>query len=122
VKACWFSKDARGDFGFVEATFWSVTEPHFYRLLEERIHAAQAAVVVDRTETSQHWCEYLYAAIQNLFDKEFIGAGDIERENPARIAQAKRRLLACKPKLRAALGLSAVEPTGKTVAPKRAAK
>lgn len=119
VKACWFSKDARGDFSFVDATFWSATEAQFYRMLEERIHAAQAAVVVDRTEASERWCAYLYKAIQNLFDKEFIGAGAIERENPSRIAQAKKRLMASMPKLRAALGLSVDDRTAKTAAPKK---
>jgi CRISPR system Cascade subunit CasA len=42
-----------------------------------------------------------------LFDGEWVGAGPVERQNPARIAQAHRLLNASLngPKLRAALGL-----------------
>ena len=114
VKDAWFGGDARGEFGFVDAAFWSHTEPAFYELLRERIKAAREGLTMDRQAIAERWLALLRAAALRLFDKELVGTGPIERQNPARIAKAHHQLVSNLngPKLRAALGLPVkVKPT-----------
>lgn len=121
VKKCRFSKEARGDFSFVDASFWSTTEAQFYRQLEMRIHAAQTGEVFDRTLAAQRWFEHLVSVVFRLFDEQFAGAGVIERENPSRIVAARQALQKVRNDLRTALGLSIDKPEpGKRTAKKRA--
>ncbi len=104
VKDAWFSHDARGDFSFVDATFWSRTEMAFYTLLQARI---QGTSTLDRATTAQNWLRTLSEMARQLFDGEWVGSGPVVRMNPARVAGAHRKLLASLygPKLRTALGL-----------------
>ncbi|MDD0811733.1 type I-E CRISPR-associated protein Cse1/CasA [Curvibacter sp. RS43] len=108
VKGAWFSHDARGDLTFVDASFWSRTERPFYELLSGRIEAARAEQAVLPGEA---WLRVLQNTARHLFDAEWVGAGPVERQNPARIAQAHRQLVNSLngPKLRAALGLPQTE-------------
>ena len=108
VKDAWFSRDARGKFDFVDAAFWSRTEPLFYELLRNRILAAREGLATDRHVTAERWRSHLRTAALDLFDKELVGTGSIERQNPARIAKAHHQLgiNLNGPKLRTALGLS----------------
>lgn len=107
VKDAWFGNDARGEFSFVDAAFWSHTEPTFYELLGERIKAAREGLTTDRQEIAERWRSSLRTAALRLFDKELVGTGPIERQNPARIAKAHHQLGVNLngPKLRTALGL-----------------
>lgn len=107
VKDAWFSVDARGDFSHVDASFWSRTEGGFYELLRTAIRAAQAGDEVDSVAVGERWLASLTQVAHSLFDSEFVGASPIERQNPARIAQAHRQLLGNLhgPKLRNVLGL-----------------
>lgn len=107
VKDAWFSRDARGKFDFVDAAFWSHTEPIFYELLRERIKAAREGLTTDRQATAERWRSRLRNAALHLFDKELVGTGPIEHQNPARIAKAYHQLgiNLNGPKLRTALGL-----------------
>lgn len=107
VKDAWFSGDARGKFDFVDAAFWSHTEPEFYELLRNRIQAAREGLVTDRQETAERWRSHVRITALHLFDKELVGTGPIERQNPARIAKAHHQLgiNLNGPKLRTALGL-----------------
>ncbi|MCX2865657.1 type I-E CRISPR-associated protein Cse1/CasA [Paucibacter sp. PLA-PC-4] len=107
VKDAWFSADARGDFGFIDATFWSRTEAGFYRLLRERIEDLRDSKGGDAIACTEAWRRQLRMAALQLFDTELIGAGPIERQNPARIATAHKQLSRNLdgPKLREALGL-----------------
>lgn len=112
VKDAWFSHDARGDFSFVDATFWSRTEMAFYALLRERI---QGRSTLDRATTAQNWLGTLSKTALQLFDREWVGSGPIERMNPARVADARHKLRASLngPKLRTALQLEVAPKAGK---------
>lgn len=109
VKDAWFGAEGRGDLSFIDAAFWSRTEPAFYRLLSERIAAAREGRVGDRLASATTWQTEIRAAALRLFDRELVGSAAIERQNPARVAQAHQKLRASLdgPKLRAALGLPA---------------
>jgi CRISPR system Cascade subunit CasA len=104
VKDAWFSRDARGDFSFVDATFWSRTEGAFYKLLQQRI---QETPSLDRVATAERWLRTLSDTALGLFDGEWVGSGPVERMNPARAADAhlKLRISLYGPKLRTALAL-----------------
>jgi CRISPR system Cascade subunit CasA len=113
VKDAWFSHDARGDFSFVDATFWSRTEAMFYTLLQQRI---QGTPTLDRAVTAESWLRTLSTTALRLFDGEWVGSGPVERMNPARVADAYRKLRASLygPKLRTALALEVVPKAAKT--------
>jgi CRISPR system Cascade subunit CasA len=107
VKDAWFGGDARGDFGFIDASFWSRTEPHFYALLRDRMQAPQGDAAPDSNAHCEAWLKQLKRTALGLFDTELVGAGPIERMHPARVAAAHNQLRANLngPKLRAALGM-----------------
>lgn len=107
VKDAWFGGDARGDFGFIDASFWSRTEPHFYALLRTRMQAAPGGVEPDPIAHAEAWLKQLKRTAISLFDTELVGAGPIERMHSARVAAAHNQLKANLngPKLRAALGM-----------------
>jgi CRISPR system Cascade subunit CasA len=109
VKDGWFSGEARGDFSFVDGSFWSRTESDFYALLRERIVVSRDGQTWDRLVGSERWLDVLERVALDLFDNRFIGTGPVERQNPARISQAYRLLkLGLRgPRMRVALGLPA---------------
>ncbi len=112
VKDAWFRHDARGDFSFVDATFWSRTEGAFYQLLQQRI---QEAPGLDRVATAERWLRTLSSVAMKLFDNEWVGSGPVERMNPTRVAGAHRKLLnnLYGPKLRTALALEVAPKAAK---------
>jgi len=114
VKDAWFSADARGDFGFIDAAFWSRTEPSFYGLLRARIQDLREGSAGDPLATAESWRQQLRAAALRLFDAELVGSSAISRQNPARIAAAHKQLSNSLDgaKLRQALGLP--QPTKAT--------
>ena len=107
VKDAWFGGEARGDFSFIDASFWSRTEAGFYALLKERIQAARDGTATDKIALGERWLATLHRVVQQLFDVDLVGAGPIERQNPARIAKAHEQLMNSLrgPKLRTALAL-----------------
>lgn len=122
VKDAWFSADARGDFSAVDAAFWSRTEDAFYRQLQALIDREKQAIEWDTLPARQAWHQVLLRTAERLFDGEFVGAGQVERQNPRRIAEAHTQLNRNMrgPKLCGALGLPV--PEKKTAkATKRAA-
>lgn len=114
VKDAWFSADARGDFSHVDASFWSATEPSFYRQLQALIEAERDGADPPPLPAREAWHATLLSAALHLFDTRFVGTGAIERQNPRRAALAYRQLRKnlYGPKLRLALGLpvEATEP------------
>ncbi|MDB5751816.1 MAG: type CRISPR-associated protein Cse1/CasA [Ramlibacter sp.] len=117
VKDAWFGGDARGDFSFIDASFWGRTEPGFYAMLKERIQAAGEGKVMDGAATGERWLATLHQVAEHLFDVDLVGAGPIERQNPARIAKAHEQLMASLrgPKLRTELKLPvAAKPARKS--------
>lgn len=119
VKDAWFGHEARGDFSFVDASFWSATESAFYQLLSHRIHAARLDGDTNSIALSEKWLSQLTKTVLRLFDSGLVGTGAIERQNPARIAGAHRKLHhnLNGPKLHAALALPVQPKKSKTPIP-----
>ncbi|HVC38125.1 MAG TPA: type I-E CRISPR-associated protein Cse1/CasA [Gammaproteobacteria bacterium] len=97
VRSAWFSEraEAKGDWGFIDAAFWSRTEPAFYNLLRELV--AQGRNESDDpalTLLHENWRKTLIDVAIKLFDAELVGAAPIERQNPRRVAEAHNRLRA----------------------------
>ena len=112
VKDAWFSADARGEFGHVDATFWASTESAFYKQLQALIDTVAADADHPALPAREAWHAVLTRTALRLFDDNFVGTGAIERQNPRRAALAHRQLRNSLygPKLRLALGLP-VDPT-----------
>ena len=97
VRSAWFSEgaEAKGDWGFIDAAFWSRTEAGFYKLLSELIEQARdedgASSLIPWRE---RWRIELIDDAVKLFDAELVGAAPIERQNPRRVAEAHNRLRA----------------------------
>ena len=115
VKDAWFGGDARGDFGFIDAAFWSRTEPIFYGLLRSRIRAARDGSELDHAATREEWLTKLKGTALRLFDTDLVGTGPVERMHPARVAAAFNQLKANLngPKLRTALALPVAAKSAK---------
>ena len=115
VKDAWFSADARGEFGHVDAAFWSATELAFYRQLQALIEAARTAADHPEVPTRQAWHATLVREAMRLFDHSFVGSGAVERQNPRRAALAHKQLRKnlYGPKMRQALGLPTDESQAK---------
>ncbi len=95
VRSAWFSEgaEAKGDWGFIDASFWSRTEIAFYSLLRELVEQAR-----DEDNDSslipwrKRWRNELIDVAIKLFDADLIGAAPVERQNPRRVAEAHNRL------------------------------
>lgn len=116
IKDAWFDSDARGDFGHVDAAFWSATELTFYRQLQALIEAAWEGTEPPPLPTRESWHRVIAGRALNLFDERFVGAGPVEQQDPRRAALARRQVLRnlYGPKLRAALGLPVNESASKS--------
>ncbi|MGH8525783.1 MAG: type I-E CRISPR-associated protein Cse1/CasA, partial [Gammaproteobacteria bacterium] len=112
VKEAWFSGDARGDFSHIDASFWSRTEPDFYRQLSSLIETVRDDRDFDSAPMRAAWHRELIKVAIDLFDSEFVGAGAVERQNPQRVAKAFHQLgrNLRGPKMRQALGLPPLDP------------
>lgn len=99
VKSAWFPRkpdgklDARGDFGFIDSSFWSQTENDFYRQLRQLIEQARDEdndpVLLPMRE---QWRNALVTVAERLFDADLVGAAPIAQQNPRRTAEAYNRL------------------------------
>jgi CRISPR system Cascade subunit CasA len=119
VKDAWFSTDRRGDFSAIDATFWSRTEPDFYRHLKNLIEVVREDRDFDATQVRNSWHRLLIRTVVGLFDEEFVGAGPVERQNPHRVATAYQRLgrNLQGPTMRRALGLPLLASTSRDKQP-----
>jgi len=127
VKSAWFD-EARGDFSMVDASFWSSTEADFYLQLKDLVEKLSASGDTEIDAYMQKiridWHEKLRNVCLALFDKVFVGTGQINRQNPRRIAQAYQQLersLDGK-KIRSALGCPLPEKTSSKRGAKKSAK
>lgn len=126
VRSAWFSEGAevKGDWGFIDAAFWSRTESEFFRLLSELIEQAHNDSNEDASarlqRSNNQWRTELIDAALKLFDGELVGSAPIERQNPRRVAEAHSRLRASLygDRLKEILGL----PVEKLSKPKKTAK
>lgn len=88
LKQAWFKRpgDAKGDFSFVDANFWSATEPDFYALLDELVEALDDEDHIDTLLA--RWRAILRDQAQSLFDRyalsNFNEDGDLKRVVMAR--------------------------------------
>jgi CRISPR system Cascade subunit CasA len=112
VKDAWFGSNPRGKLEHVKASYWSTTEPTFYRQLQALIESVRTGAEHPPLPVRESWHRLLVRTALRLFDEDFVGAGAVERQNPRRIAQAHRQLRAKLhgPKLRQALGLPVDNP------------
>ena len=112
VKDAWFSRDARGDFSVIDASFWNRTEPDFYRQLKRLIEAVRDDRDFGAVPVREAWHRLLIKTATDFFDNEFVGAGAIERQNPRRAAKAFQQLgqNLRGPKMRQVMGLPSPDP------------
>lgn len=126
VKDAWFSSEARGNFSAIDATFWSSTEAAFYDQLRDLIDLARQNLEGDMLAVRESWHRVLIITVDKLFDTIFVGAGQVERQRPQRVAKAFRQLKKNMrgPKVRQALSLPALateKPTSRKPAAEAAA-
>ena len=88
LKKAWFKrpKDAKGDMSFVDANFWSATEPGFYSILQKLVSSLDDEEQVD--ESLGHWRKTLKQQAHILFDQYALSNlnedGDLKRIIKAR--------------------------------------
>lgn len=95
VKSSWFGDgvDARGDYSFIDASFWSQTENGFYQLLRALIEQARDEDEdIIFTPLREQWRDLLIKTAIRLFDADLVGAAPIAQQNPRRTAEAYNRL------------------------------
>ncbi|MGH8673999.1 MAG: type I-E CRISPR-associated protein Cse1/CasA [Burkholderiales bacterium] len=117
VRDAWFGNgEARGDPGFVEASFWNRTEREFFVLVEQVIGLAKQHGLGAHDQSAplrRKWLETLRLAALRQFD-EVAARGSVEAGNPAKLAAAHRTL--CKQlfgdNLQETLGLIAADRDG----------
>jgi len=91
IKEAWFSrpKEARGDTGFIKASFYYKTETNFYRALQSLRYSQHNK---DEYKVIQSWYNQLRKTAFELFDYWAV-RGDLSIVNPRRIAAAHKKLL-----------------------------
>lgn len=97
VKNSWFGDgvDARGDYSFIDASFWSQTENGFYQLLRSLIEQARNEDEdIIFTPLREQWRDLLIKTAIRLFDADLVGAAPIAQQNPRRTAESYNRLCA----------------------------
>lgn len=116
IKDSWFSADPRGEFGHVDASFWSATESAFYQQLHTLIEAVASGIDPPQLTMREVWHSTLTRTAIRLFDDNFVGAGTVERQNPRRTALAHRKLRSSLygTKLRLTVGLPVEKPAPKS--------
>ena len=88
LKSAWFDrpKEAKGDLSFIDANFWSATEPGFYAGLRELIAAADDDDAISKI--LQRWANTLKQQARELFDQYALSSlnedGDLKRVVKAR--------------------------------------
>ncbi len=98
IRDAWFGSEAKGDFSAVDTAFWDKTEGPFYRSLRALLASAGLSEAEEEaqhaalTQLNQEWLGTLRKVALNLFEEDFVGTGEIEKQKPARIAGAYRRL------------------------------
>lgn len=119
VKSSWFGDgvDARGDYSFIDSSFWSQTENGFYQLLRSLIEQARDEDEdIVFTPLREQWRNLLIKTAIRLFDADLVGAAPIAQQNPRRTAEAYNRLCASLrgDKLKEALKLPTAKAEKKT--------
>ena len=133
VRRAWFSND---DFDKwkedkkrkfrrnLNASFWSQTESHFYAQLKQLIEAVRNGQSLDIASVRDNWHQSLVRTALRLFDKDIVGAAQIERQNTRRAAAAYHYLTTSLTggEILVALGLAAASVVSKPKSKTRAAK
>lgn len=93
LKNAWFNrpKDVKGDTSFVDASFWSKTENHFYDLLQEIVRVGDDVEKI--LDIKQRWKKTLYKTAMDIFEywamSDESEDGDMERVITARTSLEK---------------------------------
>ncbi len=92
VKSAWFSrpKDAKGDTGMVDQSFWSATENLFYSLLQQLATQPESTDTMP-PEVARQWIAELRHSARRLFDHWAL-EGEPEDMDMKRIISARRLL------------------------------
>lgn len=94
IKYAWFGDgDMRGDLSFADKAFWDSTEAEFYGQLRDLLAHAQSTGIDMGDEAfiigiGTKWHNALVKQALDMFDKDIVGAGAIDQQNPQRIAKA----------------------------------
>ena len=81
----------QGDAAFVSSVYWSSSEPVFFEHLDALIKELQGSYPEFTHSSLKAWHTQLCRLALKLFD-EYAAAGNIENEDPARIARARNKL------------------------------
>ncbi|MBV1916044.1 MAG: type I-E CRISPR-associated protein Cse1/CasA [Pseudomonadales bacterium] len=85
LKIAWFKrpKDAKGDISYIDANFWSFTEPEFYRLLAQLAEYAKNDDETTIDKLLANWRSHLKQSAHELFDQYALNSmnedGDFKR-------------------------------------------
>lgn len=132
VRRAWFSDDGfdkwkedkkRNFRTNLEASFWSQTESYFYSQLKQLIEAIRNDQSLDIASVRNKWHHWLIRTALRLFDKDIVGATQIERQNTRRAAAAYHYLTTSLGggEILVALGLAAASVVAKPKSKRRSA-
>jgi CRISPR system Cascade subunit CasA len=85
LKAAWFKrpKEAKGDISFIDANFWSTTEPAFYDLLRRQVVAIKQVDEEKQKALLTQWRYEIERRATTLFDQYALSSlnedGDLRR-------------------------------------------
>ncbi len=108
IKAAWSDhpKDLKGDFSFVDQSFWQTTERHFYQHLNALIKLPASTENLSPAIASQWLCALRDTAF-NIFDQWAL-AGDTENKDMARIIKSRKALFGKFSKIKSVKALAAI--------------
>lgn len=71
LKSAWFNrpKDVKGDMSFVDANFWSATEPMFFQSIQEQITSVRNGQMRGDKEVNIAWLKTITKTAYDLFDQ-----------------------------------------------------
>lgn len=91
VKKAWFKRpqDKKGDWAFVDRSFWPATEAHFYKSIKTAITALERDQPI--ADLRMQWHTHLRRTAMDHFDR-LVMSGQIEDMELKRVARARRDL------------------------------
>ncbi|MEE4356836.1 MAG: type I-E CRISPR-associated protein Cse1/CasA [Desulfococcaceae bacterium] len=92
VKKAWFDRpgDAKGDFSFIDKSFWQNTEAAFYECIREVIE--QADGMEEKTDDiKEKWAKTLFTQSLTLFD-QWVLSGSAEEKDMKRVIESRQEL------------------------------
>ncbi len=95
IKKAWFerSEDAKGDFSFIDLTFWQRTEAHFFAAISElgKIAKAHPDYLQLSPESARRWLKAMQRTALDIFDETVLSSEPEPRKMKDKI-QARNEL------------------------------